>query len=411
MELKMKYHYSYFVYPYVIRENNYNKYIGRLLKDNKFKPKYFERRKNPNIYNFFLPSIRRYMFPSFDITDKNSKNNHLSFNSLRENMLRNNPCAIFEYNIGNNTQAKAGNEDGIFFKIEKIEIICFKTGICFFCMKTNIEDTNRFSDLLNFNVKFREINSKMYGSDEYKNIKIQTSTFGDIKKLSELIREITGSVEDAEKIDIDINRFLIYSYVCVDQEYWDEGKSFSEIQKEFFKFANVLNSEYNDNIDNEKMQISNLGKYTKIGVSRAGVALITSSISTLNYTKLPYTFENEYFYTYIFTLYEKFYLAKIISEFSQIRKITKSTKEFIKFTNDIWVHELTNNDNGRIIFKGTKEAFELDNIYEMAKEQYDVAYKNLKMKNSDILNKIILVLLAVSILTNIVNFFNLYKLR
>ena len=43
MELKMKYHYSYFIYPYVIKENNYNKYIQNLLKNEKCIPKFFER--------------------------------------------------------------------------------------------------------------------------------------------------------------------------------------------------------------------------------------------------------------------------------------------------------------------------------------------------------------------------------
>ena len=53
----------------------------------------------------------------------------------------------------------------------------------------------------------------------------------------------------------------------------------------------------------------------------------------------------------------------------------------------------------------------MEYIYEKTKEQYDVTYKNLKMRNSDALNKVILVLLAASIVTNIVNFINLYNLR
>ena len=89
----------------------------------------------------------------------------------------------------------------------------------------------------------------------------------------------------------------------------------------------------------------------------------------------------------------------------------KSKKEFVKFTNDIWVHELTNNDNGILMYEGTKDVLNLNKLYEKTKEQYDVTYKNLKMRNSDALNKVILVLLAASIVTNIVNFINLYNLR
>ena len=31
MELKTKYQYTYFIYPYIIRENKYDKYILKLL--------------------------------------------------------------------------------------------------------------------------------------------------------------------------------------------------------------------------------------------------------------------------------------------------------------------------------------------------------------------------------------------
>lgn len=277
-------------------------------------------------------------------------------------------------------------------------------------MKTNIEDTNRFSDLLNFNAKFRDINSDDSLGDTFSNIKIQTNSFSDIKKLSDVIREIAGSPKLTQKIDIDINRFLTYSYVCIDQEYWNEEREFSEIEKEFFKFANVLNSEANPDCSGSKFKSIDIGKYTKIGISKAGVNLLTSSVNTTNFTTLPFEFENEYFYTYIFVLYEKFYMAKLISDFGSIKTQMRATKDFVKFTNEAWVHEITNSEIGTVLFDKTKGALSLGKIYEKTKEQYDVAYKSFKMKNSDWLNKIILVLLAASIITNIVNFVNLFKM-
>ena len=70
-------------------------------------------------------------------------------------ILAKNPCTIFEYTIKKDIQGKTAERNGIFFKIPKIEIICFNTGICFLCIKTNIEESDKFSDLLNFNYKFR----------------------------------------------------------------------------------------------------------------------------------------------------------------------------------------------------------------------------------------------------------------
>ena len=53
-------------------------------------------------------------------------------------ILAKNPCTIFEYTIKKDIQGKISEKNGIFFKIPKIEIICFNTGICFLSIKTNI---------------------------------------------------------------------------------------------------------------------------------------------------------------------------------------------------------------------------------------------------------------------------------
>ncbi|MCI9365575.1 MAG: hypothetical protein HFJ54_02965 [Clostridia bacterium] len=60
---------------------------------------------------------------------------------------------------------------------------------------------------------------------------------------------------------------MIYSYVCIDQEYWNETHEFQGIEKEFFKFANVLNSEFNSSFNNDRLRTVNFGKYIKVGIS------------------------------------------------------------------------------------------------------------------------------------------------
>lgn len=411
MELKIKYHYSYFIYPYVVREEKYNKYIQKLLKNKKCTLKIFEKRKNANLYSYFLPTVKEYMFKSFGFAASNTKILNSSGIKLKANMLSQTPCTIFEYNLGENVQAKAGEEDGIFFKIEKVEIICFNTGICFLLLKTNMEGTDKFSDLLNFNFKFRDINSEVNEGLTSSKIKIQTGTFNDIKKLSELIKELTGNTIESKKIDIDTNRFLIYSYACIDQEYWNDMNNFSEIEKEFFKYANVLNSEFNSSFNNDRLKTVNLGNYIKVGISNAGINLIASSINTVNYTNLPFEFENEYLYTYIFTLYKKFYLMKLLREFKNNKKLAEIKEKFINFTNDIWIHEITNNDNGILIYKEAAEVLGLNDIYEKAKRQYDIVYKDFRVRDNEKVNRIILFLLIISLITNVVNFIILSKLR
>ena len=48
-------------------------------------------------------------------------------------------CNIFEYNFETKAQGKISDDDGIFFNIDKMEIICFDTGECFLILKTTIE--------------------------------------------------------------------------------------------------------------------------------------------------------------------------------------------------------------------------------------------------------------------------------
>ena len=46
MELKMNYHYTYFIHPFAIKEGKYQKYILKMLKDKNCKLKTFQKEKD-----------------------------------------------------------------------------------------------------------------------------------------------------------------------------------------------------------------------------------------------------------------------------------------------------------------------------------------------------------------------------
>ena len=139
MELKTKYQYTYFIYPYVIKENKFTKYLLKLLKDKNCELKMFKKENDLSLYSYFSHRARNYMFNSFNY----SKTRLARLNDLpletKAAILAQNPCTIFEYNIKKDIQGKTAERSGIFFKIPKIEIICFNTGICFLCIKTNLQ--------------------------------------------------------------------------------------------------------------------------------------------------------------------------------------------------------------------------------------------------------------------------------
>ena len=191
MELKTNYQYTYFIHPFVIKEGKYQKYILKMLKDKNCRLKIFQKEKDLNLYQYFLPKTRELLFSSFRYENAKIKKLEELPLETRAALLGKNPCNIFEYTLKKDIQGKLEKTNGIFFRIQKIEIICFSTGICFLAFKTNIEDDEQFSNILNFNYKFRDINNKLISLDSYDNIRIQTDSFEDTKTFQDFIYEIT----------------------------------------------------------------------------------------------------------------------------------------------------------------------------------------------------------------------------
>lgn len=406
MERKIKYQYSYFVYPYIIDEKKYDKYLLKLLKDKHCKLKIWEKEKDLNLYTYFLPNVREYLFKSFSYNTKQKKQLEELDIEMKSVLLSKDACTMFEYTLGKEMQAKVGEENGIFFDIQKIDIICFKTGVCFLSLKTIIEGENNLSDVLNFNYKFRDINSEIATLKNYENIRIQTNGFKDIKELSTIISSITGPNITAKEMNIEDERFLTYTYACIDQISCNNEEEFLNLQEEFVKFSNILPSNYQVNYTEErylKQTVQPL-KCTKIGITKQATSLLTSSAYSENYTKLPFAYEQEYFYTYLLALYKKIYLKKLDLEFKKNKKFTNSRKKLLEFTRNIWIQEITEDDIGSMLYKKWKDTLELEYLYSNIKNKYDMEYKELNVEKSLKKGDIIIMGLLGIIMFNIIAF-------
>ncbi len=412
MELKTKYQYTYFIYPYIINKKEYNQYLQKLVIDSRFKMKTFDKEKDEDLYSYFLPKIRetlfwtmnfdKYRLSKFDEIDKN----------MKSTVLSKYPCTMFEYNLPNDIQGKAGKKDGIFFNITNIDLICFNTGICFLLMKTILEEGNTLSDVCNFNYKFRDIKSDAYDFRGYENIKIQTDRFNNIKEITTLIKEITGNNKEAIKLNLDTDRFITYSYACIGQEDWNENTNNELLKKEFYKFANVESADYiidsgNSEIKN-KMSIIEKSKNEIYGCSNVGTILLTSDVNSENYTKVPHKFERQYLYQYIFNLYKKIYLKKINYDLRKVDKLKTAKQEFIYFTQDIWIEEITNDNIGTLLDKEWKKILKLQELYIQVKNKYDLLYKNSNIEETAQTNKVIVIILILLLLMNIISIFKLF---
>ncbi len=399
MELKTKYQYTYFIYPFVIKEEKYQRYLLSLLKDKQISLKLFSKEKDLRLYQYFLPKTSEFLFSSFGLSLAKAKKLEELPDETKAAILSKNPCTIFTYNLKQDIQGKT-EEKGIFFRLSQIEIICFRTGICFLVMKTHIEGSDSFSDVLNFNYKFRMIPQDFAQFGNNDNIHLQTDRFENMEELRDFVQTITGSSAETMKLNIDTQRFLTYSYVCIDQRSWNEQKEFENIESQFTKFANFLPVDNHINYGQEEAVTFSKWTYAKFGIAKQGVTLFASDADMNNYTLLPDQFENEYFYTYLINVYKKLFLKKIEQEFRKGARLPKTRKQFIEFTKTLWIEEVTEEEVGSCLNHLFCQTMNLDRLYLEMKNQYDVLYKESNIQKN---TKALLVLTIVLVIALIVN--------
>lgn len=408
MELKTRYQYTYFIHTFLINQNRYNKYISKLMKDTRFNLRIFRKESDLELYTYFLPRIRNFLFKTFEFNkEKINKIEALPFETQCA-ILSEYPSLTFEYDLKKDLQGKTVDENSIFFKIQKVGIVCFNTGICFLYLKTNIEESDRFSDVLNFNYKFRDINQECANLKNYDNIRLQASYFEDIQQIKDFITDITGPNFNAMKINLNVERFYTYSYECIDQSSWNQNASFESINNDFLRYIQILPNDKGMHVDeNNSVKIVSKDKFSKIGLSKLGVNLLSSDVDINNYTILPQEYENQYFYTYILALYLKVYLKKIDYDFKTGKNIEKARKDFIEFTKKIWIQEITSEDFGSLLYHDMREVLELEESYNRIKNKYDILYRELKIEKTERMSVIIACILVVTLVFNILNWLNI----
>lgn len=406
MDQKIKYQYTYFIYPYVVSEKKFDKYILKLLNNKNCKLKIMQREKDMDLYTYFLPKVRSTLFWTMDMSKKQIDKLDKIDKNMKSVLLKEYPCTIFEYNIKEDIPGKVGKQDGIFFNISKIEIVCFNTGVCFLLLKTMLDEDSYFSDLLNFNYKFRDIKSSVSDLKNYDNIKIQISNFDDIKDIIDIIKEITGTNKAAKDLNLESERFITYSYVCLGQENWNNKESMEILQKEFYKFASFQPADYKadyESLINGNMKLFEKSKYEVYAFNNIGTVLLTSDINTENYTTLPHNYERKYLYNYILELYKKINLNKINNEFRQINKFTKAQDDFIDFTQKLWIEESTTDNTGIILSKIWNQVLNTEATYAKIKNKYDVLYKNSNIEKTQKMTSWMIAILMILLIINVLS--------
>lgn len=402
MELKTKYQYTYFIYPYLIEEKNYQDYLYKLLKNSQCKLKLFDNKKDIQIDSYFLPEVKSKMFWSLDLEQEALRSYETMDLKMKSAVLSKKYCNVFDYVLEQDIPGKVDEKNGIFFDINKVEIVCFDSGICFLLIKTVLENDANFSDVLNFNYKFREIASKIGHSKEYESIKIQTNKLENMQKFSELLTKLTGKNITAKKINIDTDRLITYSYTCLNQDAWNENTDLLNLEKEFEKYRMIKPA--NEQINDITYQHENVykEKYAYYGFSNNATVLLTTDINMQNYTTMLYEYENSQLYHYIYYLHQKIYLNKLNYDMKQARNFENIKLKFIDYAKKDLIYEITNNTKGIILDKYYRKEQAVDELFARIKVKYDLLYKEYEINKTNKHHEWIAVIIGIIIVINLI---------
>ena len=249
-----------------------------------------------------------------------------------------------------------------------------------------------------------KLNINKLSVKEYENIKIKSSSFKNVKDITELIKEIAGNTDITKRANIGNDKFFVYSYVCLDQKDWNENTSEDELDTIFEKYSSILpqssqiiNDKYTQN--NNKNMYKN--QYIKYGFTSTSTVLLTSNINTANFTIVPQKYESEYFYTYILTLYKKIFLNKLNYEFKN--NLKKAEDGLINFSKNLWIQDITNDEFGKRLEEYWINNLDINLVFSKIKNQYDIAYKKHNVeelnKNNKITRVVVITILIINILT------------
>ena len=91
------------------------------------------------------------------------------------------------------------------------------------------------------------------------------------------------------------------------------------------------------------------------------------------------------------------------------KQIKSARKKFIKFTKELWIQEITEDEIGTNLNHKIQETLELKELYNEVKNQYDVLYKDLNIEKNQRVTLLIGLVLAISLIFNVLNFILLSK--
>ncbi len=407
MSISAKYQYTHFIYPFLIEDNKYLSFINNLLnQEKKWKLKIHEHQEDEDMYDFFLPYMRKFLFPTLFWSKDLIKKYKSMGNSSKANVLKKASCITFDFNLDNIKMGAPNKKkyDVIDFNIMSMKIICFSPGICFLDIKTEVEDDNEnidFEKILDFNNIFREISPRNSANNK---LNIKARGIDNINDITIFIQSIISGFESNDLDKIYYDKMFTYSYVCIGKEDWNEDTNFNSLKNDFYKFQYVVDSKssaiFNNDCSKLEENTYSRWKYSMFGFSRESGVVLVSENEKYNITKMPHNFEKGYLYMLLIAFYQRMCLINFLQDILKKDKtmISKLNKDLTKFTHFSWFSQITNSEHGMDIWKRWQKAFELTELYDEVHKEYIEYYNQVVTSGQSKINVILILLYTVSVI-------------
>lgn len=400
--LNAKYQYTHFIYPFTVQDGKYYEFLKSILNTkNLWEFKIHEEKEDEESYNFFLPYMKKFLFPTLTWNSEYIKEFKSANTNKKLNMIKKSSCSTFKLDMnvlkkGTNYKKSFGQ---ILFDILEIKLICFETGICFIDIKTEIEEVAdiNFDKILDFNESFRNIMNK-----DCTNIKAKD--IDNINDISVFIRSVISPYESKDISRKAYDKMFTYSYVCLDKECWNKKQDYAKIKNEFYKLQYVMNSSSSAIFNNENETLDNNSysrwQFSEFGFSKESGVVLVSDAEKYNITKMPYNYEKKYLYMLLLAFYQRVSLINFSQDLIQNSKqaIRPLKTKLNKFTHSSWFSQITNSENGMDIWKKWQEAFELKELYDEVHREYLEYYDFIATNGQDKINVLLIFLYTMSVI-------------
>lgn len=406
LDLKVQNQYSYFIYPFYVKRGKYKEFITNLVNNDKWNFKILNETTDQNTASFFLPDVRKFLFPTLDWSSEKKGNFNKLSSKERIKKIAALPKTTFKYNLQKpiRTLINIKKDKMTSFLITKIKILSFEQGAGFLIFKTILDDKHNksFNDVLDFNYNFREINLF------HENLKEDQATivcehFKNEKTVSQLIKHLLNDFVDVEKESIYYDRLFTYSYVCLEEDEWNEERTFSDFIYEFFKFKHVLSgdfkSKYYDNFMKRDETSYSRWTYSMYGFLKESGVVLGSARDSFNCSQLADYFETIYYYIFILAIYQRVMLILLSRELAAggTKRIDQLRRYLLKFTNISWFNQITNSEQGMDIWKKWQKVFELPTLFEEVQREYTGYYEYTFAKSQERINRFLVYIFVMSV--------------